>query len=628
MKLWFLFGGDAGDAGVVRGFVDGLEGRVCVLHPPFSDRAHLDVGRAESRAIGVDLVAMNGPEEERAFREAERFGDALAARLAPVDFMGVDLVRCLPDLLDVRAEKLLIVASAVEILRAEGFDHVVVWIRSFSWFYMAVLGEAATLGMCAPERALLRIRDGGLEPQPGMARRHAFRPVGETVIDRLRGDPVTPARITGAARPVPGGLTVMALTRARSYLDELAPVVAALERAGQPFRLLASDPATLDALSLRPGGTAGSAHPALLNGDAPAADACDPDRIKAALAALFAGLDALAQAPRPASRFLGDRTLDHVLDHVQNATIFRRAWLFCVQVERLAAWLDFDRTRRLFFYPSRTRLDPAPRDLMRARGGCAATAIFRSITADHRNFHLPHADALATLGLDQVAIARARGFPAGGVAAVGAPQADANFARWRDAAPTPGGARAILVATSGFDRGGELRWMAALARAARAAPGLRVVLKPHPSLPAGPYRAAIGEDDAAVRLEQGGDIHRLISEADAVLTDVSHVGKLAIYRGRALAVVNLSGAPFPYARFDEARLARLLDSEAAVAAFADAVRRGAPPPPDPEARAAFVAAEFTADDGLSGERMVAFLMRCGDPAGVAARREEQAVDQP
>lgn len=628
MKLWFLFGGDAGDAGVVRDFADGLEGRVCVLHPPFSDRAHIDVGRAESRAIGVDLVPMNGPEEERAFREAAQFGDDLVARLAPVDFMGVDLVRCLPALLDVRPEKALILASAVEILRGEGFDHVVVWIRSFSWFYMAVLGEAATLGLCVPEQALLRIRAGALEPQPGMARRHAFSPVGEVVIDRLRTGAVTPAQITGAARSAPGGLTVMALTRAQSYLEEMVPVIAALERAGRPFRLLVSEQATLDALGAMGVRLDGAALAAVLSGGAPAADACEPDRIKAALATLFARLDALAQAPRPVSRFLGDRTLDYVLDHVQSATIFRRAWLFCAQVERLAVWLDFDRTRRLFFYPSRTHLDPAPRDLMRARGGCAATGIFRSITADYRNFHLPCADALATLGLDQVAIARERGFPAEGLTAIGAPQADASFARWRGAAPAPGGPRTILVATSGFDRRGELGWIADLARAVRAAPGLGLVVKPHPSLPTAPYRAAIGDDDASVRLDCGGDIHRLIEQADAVVTDVSHVGKLALYRGRSLAVANLSGAPFPYNRFDEAGLASLLDSKAAIAAFADAVRRGAPPPPDPAARAAFVAAEFTADDGMSGERMAAFLLGSACAALSNPKREEEPVDQP
>jgi hypothetical protein len=603
MTPWFVIGGAPADAPAVAAFAAGLDGRACVLHPPFSDRAALDWSGVESRAVGVDLIAMNGPEEERAFMEAERFGARLAARLGPVPLGGLDLAACLPSLLDMRVERTLILAAALDALKAEAVAHAVVWFRSFTRFHLA----AADLGAHPGRAAVLRAADGALTPMPALQAVHPFDPVGARVIARAAAQEPAGGGAAGAAAG--GGLTVMLATRSAGYLAEAAPVLDALDAAGEPFRLLLADAA--DAAALGPAAARAAAEGRLGTVEDGPDPAWTADEIADALRALFARIEALAPgAPDDPV----EAALERIAPLARHASAHRQAHRACRTLGRLAARLERDGTDRLFFYPSRTAWCPGPRMLMRARGGTAATAIFRSITADHRNFRLPDADALAVLGADQAAIAAARGFPAARVREVGAPSADAAFG-----GPPPtreaGGPRRILAATSGFDRAGEPAWMAALAAEARRRPGAQLIIRPHPSLGDAPYRAAVGEDDDAVRIDRRGDIHALIDGSDAVLTDVSHVGKLAVYRGRALGVVNMTGVPFPYTRFDEAGVAAPLTDAAALRRFAAQVFDGAPPQADAAARARFVRAEFASDDGRSGARMAAFLR---DPLAPAA----------
>jgi len=628
VELRFLIGGEPNDAAAVAAFAaDGAQPS-CVLHPGFSDRAGLAYPGVASRAIGVDLVTMNGPEEDRAYREAAELTEAFQNRLTPVPFHGVDLSACAASLLGLRLDRTLTLAYAVNQLRAEGFGRIVIWIRNFARHYLPLLAEAEALGWGATGESLLRVRDGRIEPEtPSLWARQAFEPTGRRVAMRFQDGPAPSLEeAVGGAAPAPGGLTIMLLTQSAGYLAEAAAVLEAADKAGLPYRLLCSEPRVIDALQQVMGPMPASAPQFILRPEL-GMRAMDPEGVCDALGALFGQFEALAvdpptaMAPGPdgpdgeppaetSGGDLGDRMLDFAFGCFAHASMHRRAWQRCIEIERMAAWLRHDDARRLFFYPARTHLDPAPHQMMAARGGWTASAIFRSITADYRNFHVPRADRLAVLGADQVGVAAGRGFPLAGLRPVGSPQADAAFAH---AAPPPMTAKdaktrtpTLLAATSGFDRAGEARWIPRMAEVARAGK-IKLVLKPHPSLGAAAYRPLLGADDDAVRLEPAADIHALIDAADAVVTDVSHVGKLAVYRGKTLAVANLSGQPFPYNRFDELGIATLLDDERAVVAYAKAVGRGAAKAPDPERRAAFVRAEFTTDDRRSGERMVRFL---------------------
>jgi len=609
VELYFLIGGEPSDAAAVAAFTAAGAGRNCVLHPGFSDRAQLQFPGVESRAVGIDLIAMNGLEEERAYREAEAMTAAFHARLAPVPFHGVDLAACAGSLLGVRLDRVLMLVAAIEQLRAEGYGRVVVWLRSFARHFMAILAEAEALGWGPAEKALLRVREGRFEPEPVLWARQPFDPVGARVLTRLQaGQTLSRDEAVGGAAPAPGGLTIMLTSPGAGYLAEAAAMLEAADEAALPYRLLCLDPRVPGVLARLTTATPAGATQVVQRPEL-GMRAMDPDGLVAALAALFEQFEALADGSTgESSKALGEQTLAFLYGCFVNASAYRHAWLRSLEIERIAAWLDHDRARRLFFYPARTHLDPAPRLLMAARGGWAGSAISRSITADYRNFYVPCADRLAVLGEAQVEIAAARGFPAAGLRPIGSPQADAAFARAAaGASREPSRDRPMLLAaTSGFDRAGEARWIPRLAAAARDA-GLSLVLKPHPSLGAAPYRPLLGPDDDAVRLELDADIHGLIEDADAVVTDVSHVGKLAVYRGKPLAVANLSGQPFPYNRFDEIGIATLLADEGAVEAFARAVARGGAPTPDPGARAEFVRAEFAADDGRSGQRLVAFL---------------------
>lgn len=591
MKVRFIYGGALADARLIAEFAANAPGRCCVLHPPFSPFAKGDFGVVESRAIGVDFLMMNGLEEETAFRLAQEFASSIVTRTSDVEIAGVELTRCLSNMFDLRLERILLIVQALEALKREGYDSVLVWARAFSRFQLAALPAEALQN----DDTLSRIADGRIESQASQCVSHPFDPVGVRILAREAAQ----APASRGNPPIPSDdLTVFLHTSAHSYIEEIRPVLDALDAAGSSHRLLLHDSNVLKAL-----GNDDTASGAVLLDDAhPILDSWAPEHMTEALRSLFSALD--NRAPVMPGDPL-EAALERIFPLALHASVYRRAWRFCMKVARLDAWLARDRTRRFFFYPCVSGLDPAPRMLMRARGGKAATAVFRSITEHFRNFTLPAADELAVMGMDQARVALARGFDEKGARMVGAPLVDAGFAavganekRDRDE---------ILVATSGFDTSGEQRWIAALAEWLRARGRGRMILRPHPSRDEGFYRDIMGADDEHARIDRTTDIHLSIDQAAAVLTDVSHVGKLAVYRDRPLATVNLSGTPFPYHRFDEQGVATGIDTLAALKTYAENVLAGALPPLDPRARARFIRDEFTSDDGLSGARMASFL---------------------
>jgi hypothetical protein len=93
--------------------------------------------------------------------------------------------------------------------------------------------------------------------------------------------------------------------------------------------------------------------------------------------------------------------------------------------------------------------------------------------------------------------------------------------------------------------------------------------------------------------------------ASAVVTDVSHAGKIAVYFGRPLMVVNISGTQYPYHRFDESGVALGAYSIEEVAPTLDHVLEGRY---QTVHRSRFVQREFTSDDNRASDRIADLVL--------------------
>ncbi|MCW5697427.1 MAG: hypothetical protein KIS96_11935 [Bauldia sp.] len=623
-KLWFLIRPTAGERDVVLRWADGLGGRVCFLFNMPAESAAVDLSPHTVRHVVGDLIATNSADEELSFRRSAEHFAAAPAYFEPVGFHGVDLRHCLKRLPNIAADYLLRIARALERLRHDGFDHLVVWFNRYSPFYLAILDEAATMGLCEPRDAVLQIVDGALVP---MAEIFEIVSPASCLPTYLRAwtkdaDVVGPL-LAGLGPLEPGGVHVLVATEVGNYIPYLAEAIRVLQDAGVPYRALAKSGAIREQLlPLLSADGIPADRVALIPGVEESRFSEDPQKIAGAVAALFTQIGPrLAKRPPEAPAELGEHTLHYAWLYYNTRQAIRHAYLFCLQIERLDAFLQHDRPACLYTYPALSPYDPALAHLMRARGGTAASAIFLSVNADYRNLAYPQFDRMAVLGTAQTEALAARGYPSDQIVEVGSPLLDAEFAKWTpadarkyigsvlggDLAPGP----LILVATSAFRQEDEFVWLEWLADSLPRDGSVSAIVKLHRFTYAPPYERRVAEiGHPRLFVTQEGEIYPYLAASDVVVSDVSHAAKQAVYAGKTLWVANISGAPFPYNRFDQegvARLAATREDFANIVAEAmgeKAFERG-------EADIArFIRREFTSNDGKARERMNAFFDAC------------------
>src|SRR5262249_35731331 len=93
--------------------------------------------------------------------------------------------------------------------------------------------------------------------------------------------------------------------------------------------------------------------------------------------------------------------------------------------------------------------------------------------------------------------------------------------------------------------------------------------------------------------------------ASVVVTDLSHAGKIAVYLNKPLMVVNISGTPFPYHRYDEEGVALGAFSLAEIGQTLDRILAG---PTGANRRGEFVRREFTSDDNHASDRIAELVV--------------------
>ncbi len=125
------------------------------------------------------------------------------------------------------------------------------------------------------------------------------------------------------------------------------------------------------------------------------------------------------------------------------------------------------------------------------------------------------------------------------------------------------GKTTILIATGSLDKN-ESSWMYEVIRYANRK-NYQVIVKVHPAIDMGEYNHLKNNpENLQFHIIQDADILELLAVSDAVITDNSTAGILAILSDKPLLVANITGEPFPNNRYDEMGVALLASSVAEI----------------------------------------------------------------
>jgi hypothetical protein len=621
-KVWFLTNTARDQLDAVLDWADELGGRVCFVFPTDGQLSTLALPRHTSRSVRIDIIPTNSADEEAAYRDAAEFFRQAVGQFSPVDFHGIDLRTALRHLVNIAPEYLLCTARAVDKVWQDGFDHVVVWFEHFQAYYLSIIEEAAARGSCEPEEAVRCIAGGKASLLPerfGTVSPEEYVP-SYVATSQSRGEDF--AEFLTAHRPLePGGIVVLAATERDVYLPHTIEAVRALRDERIPHRIYAMSPSIRDKLlALADADGIPDESILVVPRMRTSARSTDPAAITRALTQIIGqihaqSLKSVAEGP------LGTRTLDHSWRYGCTPASIQSAYGFCLELERIGSLLERDRPSCVYHYPHVTMYDPALAQLVRAHGGVTASSVFLSIKADYRSLRYPECDVMTVLGSLQTDMLASRGFPRDRIFELGAPLLDTEFSRWtkpaalaylttllgRDLSAGP----VILVATGGVHRNDELTWLRWLAQSLPKNSGVRVLIKLHQTNNPVPYMQLIDTlSHPNFVISQKGEIYPYLAASDIVISDLSHVGKLAVYAGRKLWVANISGTPYAFDRYDEQGVAHLA---ATPQDFADIVAEAAGEKSferRQEDIEAFIHREFTANDGKARERMRQFFRSC------------------
>lgn len=625
-----------GDASTVRAWVSKLPGRVAVLLQGYSDLHDCEWG---AKAFSeFDIVPTSSDAEEEIYRYVSEFNRQFDESFADIRFLGVPLVKDLDNLVGSTPERHLSLSASVDHLLKQGFERVVVLLQHHSAFHFAFFREAIRQGIAAPRSRPLLMVDGELRPASGTYETESVVAL-EGRLRRLlvpSGSKEIAPLLKGMRREEP---ILLVLSSNPIFVRNAANVVRAARMRYPELPVFVDTRATIAALE---------------RAECPNARVVQPDGIydvvnaaaaASAIVELFRRIEAYTNSVSSSmfSRWWAFASGRSKIAHDKKSSLLlalKRAVLqpellgrfaeYCGFIENFTMLLDAQNPSAVFRIPSVGNFfDHAVLYLARDRSIPLVAASVMSFDARYRNLNRFDYDKLTVLGEEQAEIIRDLRM-ANEVIAVGQPDLDEAHWRW-----TPEASRSyvlerlkltrskqlVVVATSALALESELKWIVSLGEHARRRGDTDIVVKLHPSVSLSAYSAVVDKgSDWPVHLVTDWEILPYLVVADVVLTDASHAGKQAIYLGKPLISVNMTGVPFPYNRYGEEGVAALCESEGSLLAELDKCldsesQRSARLP---ETRNAYIRRYMTANDGRASDRIVQILMRAAKD-GVARR---------
>ncbi|MBL7480028.1 hypothetical protein [Legionella bononiensis] len=274
------------------------------------------------------------------------------------------------------------------------------------------------------------------------------------------------------------------------------------------------------------------------------------------------------QNPEQSTNTLGmsSNTLFFIDRSIINRYGFQKGIILIRNIKRIKKIFDDVNPTVVYKVPSTHILHHVIKVFTERRKLKLVTSIFASINEASRNWEeVAPCDIYTVLGYEQVNSFINKGLSSSHVYPVGQPELDVYIEDWNEdkcyeyviekIGAIDRNKRIILIATSNFDVESEKQWIPRVAQICSQM-GLQLLIKLHPSMNVSQFKLNItSAHDYIICPEM--DLIPIIKLAAIILTDVSHAGKLSVYFGKRLLIVNLSEQPFPYNRLDEEGVALL-----------------------------------------------------------------------
>jgi len=640
-QLHLLVGVEPAHLPLVRDWAAHLAGRPAILLQGYSNLHGQDLGLPTFSEF--DLVPTSSETEEDIYRRVFEFSRERDSQLSGVRFLNVPLIRDLDSVASSTPERHLGIATAVRMLLDQEFDQVVVVLQYYSAFHFVLFREAVRDGLVPPGARPLSPVAGKLEPLA-----YTYDPLPpDQLVPGLRSlvKPVDRAALAALADGVPRGQPLLLALSANPIFARNAASVAQSVRDRCPsLPVFVDTEATATALASLGCDNVRVVHAAGQH------DLENSGKAIGAISALLSDLHRLATtklaeqntdrssgitrflrrwrrhgtSPAPAEAMTAEPLLWTLSASLLQQTTCTRLVEYCGFVEKMAWLLDELRPISVFRIPSvGNYFDHAIADLCRERSIRLIASSVLSFDARYRNLNRFDYDVLTVLGDEQAEVIHELGL-AKDVVPVGQPDLDEARRKWsldrsRQYVEERLGhvltRKLVLVATSALAPRSELVWIEALARFAKERGDCEIVVKLHPTTPAGAYEALRRRDDWPLHIVTDWEILPFLVLADVVLTDASHAGKQALYLEKPLIAVNMTGTPFPYNRFEQDGVAVLSQS------VEQLLRDLTPLLDDPVTsngstlanRQAFIRRHLTANDGRASARIARLLF---DPAAI------------
>lgn len=606
---------------VVREWLATLHGRVAGITASTSSLKDEDFGVPLFVDRGITPIL--SPVEERAVREVSFHRVALSHRLRDFQVSGVPFADDLAITIGQSLEYTSIMSRSVAALVHAGYDHIVIILENYSYCQMALLREARACGLAPDDAVPWSLHTNSFVRVPQlMAEDDIDAYVNSVRSLAAESTQQSAERIErlGSAR---GGTIFLIKTTGAVYADSMAEILRALNERDEPVHVMTFWPSMGDVWKTRYGF---DSHNIISPTDRSPAD---PSRLAETLEhflkAYRGDVDArLRQHAIQTNPLYGFHTCDFVDAGCFFVPFFGALVDYAVAIERFDQIIAELRPNAIYCAPGASMMGNGIAQLARNHGVRTVTSAFTSVSNEFRSIPAMsyRADFTTVIGEDQVCHFAARAFPAETIVPVGQPDMDPVRTHWSKAQcdaylaerfPTYDPAKhALVIATSSVEHEMDIPYTEYLGEIAQVRGDTQVILKMHPTRNLTPFHALLHRrPDLPLLLvtNPGDEIYAYLGAAGIVLTDISHVGKRAVFFGKSMIVVNFTGTPYDFTRYDEegvALLATTLDE------LSDAVTRLLD---DPAAREQLVAHHHDflrhymfSNDGRSGDRVADLLM--------------------
>lgn len=650
-RFLIILGFAPGGAELLRNFLsrEGLQ-NVRVVVNDSAVQADLQAAGLDARLV-TDYVRIDSAEEVEAFDRAWRLTNRLRAQLGTVRFREVELFQHLKHHVVTNLAFVLQVETILGALQQSGSQAIVLVLPHYNYEYLCLLDRARSLGYAADGQDLRAYREGRLEELRGQVVETDLTPVlsgsasAQEIRERrleqrrLRKKLAVSATLSALHRrsrhdfqslvmqyPYEAFVSVelRRLRRAARiacifllrtneynlYLGPVTPVARRLREIGRGLLMVTDDVRVLQA-----GGLDAPTLDLTHWMDIAASASLRLEELHEVVRTFFMRIEALAAEARRRS----PQSLEaQFLPHLRHQGFYRLALQAGLAIDVLTDVLAAVRPRSVFIMPDSTPLASLMCSIAAQRHIRTVTTLAASVEPSYRSMGVYESAVIAVDGEASARAFRGAGVEEARIVMVGSvaldgerstsPEWDRRYVHGKIG--LDGGKHVVLVATSRADPQ-EAVWMERLARAASARGDAAIVVKTHPLFsPASYEHLAEACRDLPLKVVLDIDLLPLIRVAEAVVTDHSHVGKVAVILGKPVVTMNLTGVPYRANRFDEQGVAlgvyaldevelalhRILDDEMLLQRLAERRREVVP--------------EYNyRNDGKATDRMVRLLLK-------------------